>query len=183
MSLALIGIADGIGQGSIYGLSGLFSSEYIQAVSAGTGASGFTTSITRAISKSFFPATELEARNGGILFFLISGVLMVIGILAYYVLVRLNLTKFYLRKAGFSRSGDELVDTISTKDQVDVNDIKVLSVFQKLWKTAAMVSGTFVVTLTIIPALVSLIPARDPSYAVWLVTVLIVTIPRNSFIF
>eukprot|EP01132_Coremiostelium_polycephalum_P006013 gene6013-7491_t len=86
--LVATGVVDGIVQGTVYAIAGLFGPRYTQSTQIGVGAAGIIVAITRIISKVSFPHTETGLKYGCLLYFLLSAVVVLISLLAYLYLLK-----------------------------------------------------------------------------------------------
>ncbi|KAK2990842.1 hypothetical protein RJ640_016160 [Escallonia rubra] len=94
-AVGLSGIADGLVQGGIIGSAGELPERYMQAVVAGTAASGVLVSLLRILTKAVYPQDAHGLRRSANLYFIVSIVVMVICIVLYNVAHRLPIIKYY----------------------------------------------------------------------------------------
>ncbi|XAR65058.1 hypothetical protein NMG60_11009020 [Bertholletia excelsa] len=94
-AVALSGIADALVQGSIIGAAGELPDRYMQAVVAGTAASGVLVSFLRIFTKAVYPQNTNGLRQSANLYFIVSIVVMIICIVFYNVAHRLPVIKYY----------------------------------------------------------------------------------------
>ncbi|KAF9608801.1 hypothetical protein IFM89_011839 [Coptis chinensis] len=94
-AVVLSGIADAFVQGGVIGSAGELPERYMQAVVAGTAASGVLVSILRIITKSVFSQDEHGIRRSANLYFAVSIVFMAICIVFWNVADRLPVIKYY----------------------------------------------------------------------------------------
>lgn len=94
-AVALSGIADALVQGGIIGAAGQLPGRYMQAVVAGTAASGVLVSFLRIFTKAVYPQDTSGLRQSAILYFIVSIVVMIICVVFYNVAHRLPVIKYY----------------------------------------------------------------------------------------
>ncbi|KAL5552904.1 hypothetical protein UlMin_040305 [Ulmus minor] len=94
-SVALSGLADALVQGGIIGSAGELPERYMQAVVAGTAASGVLVSFLRILTKAVYPQDAHGLRQSANLYFAVAIVVMVICIVFYNVAPRLPVMKYY----------------------------------------------------------------------------------------
>ncbi|KAI7725350.1 hypothetical protein M8C21_029698 [Ambrosia artemisiifolia] len=94
-AVALSGIADALVQGGVIGAAGEMPERYMQAVVAGTAASGVLISILRIFTKAVYSQDEIGLRKSANLYFIVSIVVMIICIVLHNVAHRLPVIKHY----------------------------------------------------------------------------------------
>ncbi|KAJ4974618.1 hypothetical protein NE237_007792 [Protea cynaroides] len=94
-SVGLSGVADALVQGGIIGSAGELSGRYMQAVVAGTAASGVLVSVLRIVTKAIFAQDAHGLRRSANLYFSVSIVFMAICIVFYNIADRLPVIKYY----------------------------------------------------------------------------------------
>ncbi|WOH16522.1 hypothetical protein DCAR_0936077 [Daucus carota subsp. sativus] len=94
-AVAVCGIGDALVQGSIIGAAGEMPERYMQAVVAGTGVSGVLVSLLRLLTKAIYPQDAHGLRKSANLYFLVSIAVMIICIVAYNVVHKLPVIKYY----------------------------------------------------------------------------------------
>ncbi|OWM76055.1 equilibrative nucleotide transporter 1 [Punica granatum] len=94
-AVALSGLADALVQGGIIGSAGEMPERYMQAVVAGTAASGVLISFLRIVTKAAYSQDATGLRKSAILYFAVSIVIMAICIVFYNVAHRLPVIKYY----------------------------------------------------------------------------------------
>ncbi|KMT07268.1 hypothetical protein BVRB_6g148980 [Beta vulgaris subsp. vulgaris] len=94
-ALGLSGLADALVQGGLIGSAGELPERYMQAVVAGTAASGVLVSFLRIFTKAVYPQDIHGLRNSAILYFIVGIVLMIICLVFYNVAHRLPVIKYY----------------------------------------------------------------------------------------
>ncbi|CDP00175.1 unnamed protein product [Coffea canephora] len=93
--VGLCGIADALVQGSIIGSAGELPERYMQAVVAGTAASGVLVSLLRILTKAVYPQDSHGLRSSANLYFIVSIAVMVVCIILYNVAHKLPVIKYY----------------------------------------------------------------------------------------
>ncbi|KAI8528332.1 hypothetical protein RHMOL_Rhmol12G0141400 [Rhododendron molle] len=94
-AVALSGLADALVQGGVVGAAGELPERYMQAVVAGTAASGVLVSFLRIFTKAVYPQDAHGLRQSANLYFAVSIAIMVICIVLYNVAHRLPVIKYY----------------------------------------------------------------------------------------
>ncbi|KAL3501201.1 hypothetical protein ACH5RR_035650 [Cinchona calisaya] len=93
--VGLCGIADALVQGSIIGSAGELPERYMQAVVAGTAASGVLVSFLRILTKAVYPQDSHGLRSSANLYFVVSIAVMVVCIIFYNVAHKLPVIRYY----------------------------------------------------------------------------------------
>ncbi|CAO2829245.1 unnamed protein product [Amaranthus hypochondriacus] len=108
-ALGLSGLADALVQGGLIGSAGEMPERYMQAVVAGTAASGVLVSFLRVFTKAVYPQDYHGLRNSAILYFIVGIVLMIICVVFYNVAHRLPVIKYYneLKKQAVDEAKEE----------------------------------------------------------------------------
>ncbi|KAG8085619.1 hypothetical protein GUJ93_ZPchr0010g8842 [Zizania palustris] len=91
----LCGVADALVQGGVIGFAGELPERYMQAVVAGTAASGVLVSALRVITKAVYPQDAHGLRKSAILYFVVSIVVMVICVVCYNLAYKLPVVVYY----------------------------------------------------------------------------------------
>ncbi|CAD5188010.1 unnamed protein product [Musa acuminata subsp. malaccensis] len=94
-AVVLSGIADALVQGGVIGSAGELPERYMQAVVAGTAASGVLVSALRVITKAIYPQDDSGLRKSANLYFIVSIVVMAICIVCYNIADRLPVVQYY----------------------------------------------------------------------------------------
>ncbi|XP_051201047.1 equilibrative nucleotide transporter 1 [Lolium perenne] len=92
---AMCGVADALVQGGVIGFAGELPERYMQAVIAGTAASGVLVSAMRVLTKASYPQDAPGLRASAILYFIVGIVVMIICIVCYNVADRLPVVVYY----------------------------------------------------------------------------------------
>lgn len=94
-AVGLSGLGDALVQGGVIGSAGEMPERYMQAVVAGTAASGVLVSFLRIFTKAVFSQDAQGLRRSAILYFSVSIVVMAVCIVFYNVAHRLPVIKYY----------------------------------------------------------------------------------------
>ncbi|KAL5725851.1 Epsin-1 [Ranunculus cassubicifolius] len=94
-AVGICGVADALVQGGVVGAAGELPERYMQAVVAGTAASGVLVSFLRIITKSVYSQDAEGLRKSANLYFAVSIVFMAICIVSYNLVDRLPVIKYY----------------------------------------------------------------------------------------
>ncbi|KAG6538813.1 equilibrative nucleotide transporter 1-like [Zingiber officinale] len=108
-AVVLSGIADALVQGGVIGSAGELPERYMQAVVAGTAASGVLVSAMRVFTKSIYPQDAHGLRQSANLYFIVSVVMMVICIACYNIADRLPVVQYYkgIKQAAMKKEKTE----------------------------------------------------------------------------
>lgn len=94
-AVGLAGVADALVQGGVIGAAGEMPERYMQAVVAGTAASGVLISILRIFTKAVYSQDEIGLRKSANLYFIVSIAVMIICIVLHNIAHRLPVIKHY----------------------------------------------------------------------------------------
>lgn len=94
-AIALSGLGDALVQGGIIGSAGEMPERYMQAVVAGTAASGVLISLLRVVTKAAYPQDTHGLRKSANLYFIVAIIIMVVCIIFYNLAHRLPVIKYY----------------------------------------------------------------------------------------
>eukprot|EP00252_Welwitschia_mirabilis_P017543 TRINITY_DN3883_c0_g1_i1.p1 TRINITY_DN3883_c0_g1~~TRINITY_DN3883_c0_g1_i1.p1 ORF type:complete len:437 (+),score=34.46 TRINITY_DN3883_c0_g1_i1:360-1670(+) len=108
-AVLLCGFADSLVQGSLIGSAGELPPEYMQAVVAGTAASGMIISALRIITKAAMPQNTHGLRVSAIIYFVVSIVFMIICLVCYNLVNKLPVIKYYNNLKGRSEESTFLL--------------------------------------------------------------------------
>ncbi|CAH9139981.1 unnamed protein product [Cuscuta epithymum] len=98
ISVGLVGIsglADGLVQGGVIGSAGELPDRYMQAVVAGTAASGILVSLLRILTKAVYPQDAQGLRKSANLYFIVTIAVMALCIIFYNVAHKLPVIQYY----------------------------------------------------------------------------------------
>lgn len=93
--VGLCGLADGLVQGSVVGKAGELPERYMQAVVAGTAASGVLVSVLRVLTKALYSQDASGLRRSANLYFIVSITVMLLNIIFYNLAHRLPIIKYF----------------------------------------------------------------------------------------
>ncbi|XP_019163987.1 PREDICTED: equilibrative nucleotide transporter 1-like isoform X1 [Ipomoea nil] len=93
--VGVCGLADGLVQSGVIGAAGELPDRYMQAVVAGTAASGILVSLLRILTKAVFPQDADGLRKSANLYFIVSIAVMVLCIVFYNVAHKLPVIQYY----------------------------------------------------------------------------------------
>lgn len=100
------GVADALVQGGVIGAAGELPQRYMQAVAAGTAASGVLVSAMRITTKAMYSQDARGLRKSAILYFIVSIIAMVICLVCYNVADRLEVVLHYKEIKRQAQRGD-----------------------------------------------------------------------------
>lgn len=90
-------------QSGVYGFAGLLPEIYTQGVMTGQAVAGVTVSLTRILTKYFYPSTDEGIQDGGKLFFVVGTIWLLMCAVGFGVATRGSFTKHYVKKYHASR--------------------------------------------------------------------------------
>eukprot|EP00300_Choanocystis_sp_HF-7_P022099 c21238_g1_i1.p1 GENE.c21238_g1_i1~~c21238_g1_i1.p1 ORF type:complete len:462 (-),score=107.21 c21238_g1_i1:38-1387(-) len=193
--IVVLGGAGAVGASTVLSVAAYFPPVYTQAYMGGQGVAGLVLGVLRIILKASFGGSRSGLRNGSLLYYELSVVILIGCIVGYAVLLKLPITKYYTQNHAprivRGRGGNPLKSLVnlfsSKKSQLleDTDVPKPPSEFAKLkvaikymWQSGISVFAVFLVTLTVFPGLVCSMPAtfKMPGdwHALMLVTVFMV---------
>ncbi|PIN13024.1 Nucleoside transporter [Handroanthus impetiginosus] len=150
--VGLCGVADGLVQGGVVGNAGELPERYMQAVVAGTAASGVLVSVLRVLTKAIYPQDSHGLRQSANLYFIVSIAMMLLNIIFYNVAHKLPVIKYY----------NDLKSLAANEEKEEKGDLT-----GKLWRSTLWdIVGTvkwygagimiiYIVTLSIFPGSVT----------------------------
>eukprot|EP00761_Pharyngomonas_kirbyi_P013695 gb/GECH01013724.1/.p1 GENE.gb/GECH01013724.1/~~gb/GECH01013724.1/.p1 ORF type:complete len:459 (+),score=85.67 gb/GECH01013724.1/:1-1377(+) len=172
LSLAVIGFASAIFQGSMFGMADMLPSVYTQALMSGNGGAGVLVSFLTAILHAIFPSpsdsdsgsssssqgASDQERLGNLIYFLIGSLVLLFCILGYLVMLKNGFMNYYLSKHETHINEDEESPLVknSVNSESDSSAPKKVSpfvVFRKIWRMELCVCSVFWVSLAIFPGL------------------------------
>lgn len=150
--VGICGIADGLVQSGVIGAAGELPDRYMQAVVAGTAASGILVSLLRILTKAVYPQDAQGLRKSANLYFIVSIAVMVLCTFFYNVAHKLPVIQYYNElKARAVDEEREEKGTLSTKLWI-----------QTLWNVIGTIKwygfsilAIYVVTLCIFPGYIT----------------------------
>lgn len=153
-SVVVMNIATAILTGGLFGVCGLFPSEYMTAVVSGQALGGVFTAVTEIVTITF----STDDRKSTFIFFIIGNVLCMLAVITYIILPRTNHYKYYtvekwtMRPSRIERGASDAVA------QVEPNFKNVLN---KIWLYGFTEWLVFVVTLSVYPAVTVLVNSES----------------------
>ncbi|GAB2220497.1 hypothetical protein Droror1_Dr00008152 [Drosera rotundifolia] len=151
-AVAVCGLADALVQGGLIGAAGELPERYMQAVVAGTAASGVLVSFLRIITKAAFSQDATGLRKSAILYFMVGIALMVVCIVFYNLAHRLPVIKYY----------NELKAQAVIEEKQEKGPMTGAQFRSTLWKVVERVKWfgfgialIYVVTLSIFPGYIT----------------------------
>jgi len=87
----------------VYGFAGLLPEIYTQGVMTGQAVAGVTVSLTRILTKYFYPDTDEGIKSGGKVFFIVGALWLVMCAICFSIATRGSFTKHYVNKYKESR--------------------------------------------------------------------------------
>jgi len=109
VTVGIIGVLTCMNQCGIYGFAGLLPEIYTQGVMTGQAVAGVTVSLTRILTKYFYPATDEGVKKGGKFFFIVGTLWLLMCAVGFWITTRGSFTKHYLNK--YKESRQALLDT------------------------------------------------------------------------
>ncbi|KAL8519005.1 hypothetical protein ACS0TY_010088 [Phlomoides rotata] len=150
--IGLCGLADGLVQGGVVGNAGELPERYMQAVFAGTAASGVLVSALRVFTKAVYPSDAAGLRQSANFYFIVSIAVMLLNIILYNIAHKLPLIKYY----------DDLKKQAIVEDKEQKGNITGKQWRSTLWDIVGTVkwygygnSIMYIVTLSIFPGSVT----------------------------
>ncbi|XP_028325289.1 equilibrative nucleoside transporter 1-like isoform X2 [Gouania willdenowi] len=150
-------------QGSLFGLAGILPASYTTPIMSGQGLAG----IFAAFSMICALATGSELQDSAFGYFITACVVILLAIVSYLVLPRMEFFQVYMESNGSRRSVDDenkMMDLIKQESAAEklpvvnlVDDepspgVSVFNIFKQIWVTALSVCFIFTVTIGIFPA-------------------------------
>jgi len=110
-------------QCGVYGFAALLPEIYTQGVMTGQAVAGVTVSLTRILTKYFYPPTDEGMQDGGKLFFVVGAIWLLMCALGFAIATRGSFTKHYVKKYHTARqvlldSQNNLLDAIENSSPV-----------------------------------------------------------------
>ncbi|KAJ6645911.1 Equilibrative nucleoside transporter 1 [Pseudolycoriella hygida] len=154
-SVVLMNIATAILSGGLFGISGLFPSEYITAVVSGQALGGIFAALAEILSLTF----GASAKTTAFVYFMIGNVVLLVSIVTYIIMSKTVFFKYYtVDKLAMSKSQTSISDTSSSTVRSNGPDFQV--VLRKIWMYGLSEWLVFVVTLSIYPSVTVLVTSQ-----------------------
>ena len=105
----LLGVATAVLQPSLFGFTSQLPGIYSQGVMAGQGVAGIMASVLRIVTKASLPG---KGRESATIYFMLAASSIVACIAGFIFLVRMDFTKYYLRRSGHADHRDDRVPLV-----------------------------------------------------------------------
>lgn len=145
--IAILNVCVAVLQGSSYGLAGLFPASCMSGMLSGQAISGIFSSLARIISL----LVGEEPVVSGLVFFVIADVFLVVSIVGYVYMTRMNYYHLVKAEAEGKEQAEYKSDTQT-----------YISVLKKVWLMGTTLGGTLFITLMIYPAVVVYVTSVYP---------------------
>ncbi|XP_053271526.1 equilibrative nucleoside transporter 1 [Pleuronectes platessa] len=141
-------------QGSLFGMAALLPASYTTPIMSGQGLAG--TFAAFAMICSIASGAELHDAAFG--YFITACVVILVSLLSYVLLPKLEFFQFYQEKNKKQRMDDENSVNLMSEDRKqeaasETQNISMMKIFKKLWLLALSVCFTFTVTIGTFPAI------------------------------
>lgn len=164
----IVNIFSAIVSGGLFGMSGMFPSEYISAVMSGQALGGVVTAIAEVISLSF--ATSLPTISGFV-FFLSGTVMLVFGLVFYMIADKTVFFKFHINQSQLKTSNRVAINSnVETSPEMVANVSRHYmqpdwrKICSKIWLHGFSAWLVFVTTLAVYPAITVLITSVNKGH-------------------
>ena len=156
-AVGIAGLADGLAQGSVFGLVSSLPSSYTQAVVSGTSVSGFVISILRILTKLLMP--QENPRTSTYLYFSVAGAFCVFCIVVQAYLPRLPVYKHFCGKREKEHTEKPIADeylemkalnTVENQGK-EAPASSLGTIFKSTWQMAMGLFLIYAVSLSIFP--------------------------------
>lgn len=145
-------VASAILSGGIFGISGLFPSEYITAVVSGQALGGIFAAIAEIISLTF----GASPKTSGFVYFMIGNVVLLISLLAYITMSRTKYFHYFtVEKLAIAKRAQQAI-TVQA-----VGEPNFYTVLKKIWIYGFTEWLVFVVTLCVYPSVTVLVNSQN----------------------
>lgn len=151
-AVTLSGVADALAQSGIIGSAGQMPERYMQAVFAGTAASGVLVSAMRIITKSIYPQDADGLRKSANLYFAVSIIVMVMCVICYNIAHKLPVVQYYVNLKNKAVKEEK-----SEKDLISRSNWRTTlwNIFGIIKWNASGVYIIYLVTLSIFPGYIT----------------------------
>lgn len=160
----VVNIFSAILSGGLFGIAGMFSSEYISAVMSGQALGGVFTALAEVISITFTTAATVSA----FIYFLVGTIMLVLSLALYIAVSKTLFFKFYVNQSHvkantYSINSDVSPVTTTTIASVNRHYLQPewSKIYSKIWVHGFSVWLVFVTTLSVYPAITVLITSVD----------------------
>jgi equilibrative nucleoside transporter 1/2/3 len=156
----VINIFSAILSGGLFGIAGMFSSEYITAVIGGQALGGVLTALAEVVSITF----STDPVRSAFIFFLVGTVMLITGIVLYILVSRTVFFKFHINQSHIkantlSINADQSPVTATTVASVNRTYLQPdwRKISNKIWMHGFSVFFCFITTLSVYPAITVLV--------------------------
>lgn len=156
----VVNIFSAILSGGLFGIAGMFSSEYISAVMSGQALGGVFTALAEVVSITFTTAATVSA----FIYFLVGTVMLVLSLVLYLAVSKTLFFKFHVNQSHvkantYSINADSSPVTTTTIASVNRHYLQPewSKIYSKIWVHGFSVWLVFVTTLSVYPAITVLI--------------------------
>lgn len=143
--VVVINISSAVMSGALFGMAGLFPSEYMTAVVSGQALGGIFTALAFILAMTF----GASAKTTAFLYFSIGIFIVFLSIVTYMIMERQKFFKFY-----FHKNPNDLVSTSKSGITLKPN---FMEVFGKIYVYSISLATVFAVTLAVYPAVTELV--------------------------
>ncbi|KAG4072412.1 hypothetical protein HA402_004344 [Bradysia odoriphaga] len=152
-SVVMMNIATAILSGGLFGISGLFPSEYITAVVSGQALGGIFAALSEIMSLTF----GASAKTTAFVYFMIGNVVLFVSIVTYIIMSKTVFFKYYtVDKLAMSKSSSTVALSSTPADGPNFQ-----TVLRKIWIYGLAEWLVFVVTLCIYPSVTVLVTSQN----------------------
>lgn len=168
----IVNIFSAILSGGLFGIAGMFSSEYISAVMSGQALGGVFTALAEVVSLTFTTAATVSA----FIYFLVGTAMLVVSLVLYLTMSKTLFFKFHINQShvkanNFSINADTSplsspAMTATTLASVNRNYLQPEwgKIYSKIWVHGFSVWLVFVTTLAVYPAITVLVVSTDKGH-------------------
>ncbi|VVC24455.1 Equilibrative nucleoside transporter,Major facilitator superfamily domain [Cinara cedri] len=161
-SVIFLNIGSSIMQGAVFNLVSFFDSSYMTATICGQALGGIVTAISQILAL-WWGASSVHS---AFIYFLFANILILISLVLYTVLVKMNIYKYYVEDVPASiRARSSTQYTLIDSNQIVAVDNYV--VLKKIWKLGFSLFYNYVVTMSIYPAVTVLITSVNIEHTAW----------------
>lgn len=151
-SVIIMNISTAILSGGLFGISGLFTSEYVTAVISGQALGGVFTAIVEIITLTF----GVSAKTAAFVFFMIGNVILVVSLVAYIAMAKTEFFKYYtVERLALVKEQEE-----RRSGHVEVEP-SFRHVLNRIWLYGFTEWMVFAVTISVYPAVTVLINSQS----------------------
>jgi solute carrier family 29 (equilibrative nucleoside transporter), member 1/2/3 len=157
----VVNIFSAILSGGLFGIAGMFSSEYISAVMSGQALGGVFTALAEVISITFTTAPTVSA----FIYFLVGTAMLVLSLFLYLAVSKTLFFKFHVNQSHMKANNQHSINadlspvTATTMASVNRHYLQPewSKIYSKIWVHGFSVWLVFVTTLSVYPAITVLI--------------------------